>query len=66
MALHNLSPEPRTVPLTLEGCGAQHRLVDLLQRASTPLSEDGTVELQLEGYGYRWLRVTSEDSRRLV
>jgi hypothetical protein len=24
------------------------------------------VEIPLEGYGYRWLRVVAEDSRRLV
>jgi len=30
------------------------------------VSEKGTVELALEGYGYRWLRVVSADSRRLV
>ena len=66
VALHNLGPEPRTVPLTLEDCGSEHRLVDLLQAGSTSLSDDGSVELQLEGYGYRWLRVVSQDSRRLV
>ena len=66
VALHNLGPEPRTVPLTLEDCGSEHRLVDLLQSGSTSLSDDGSVELQLEGYGYRWLRVVAQDSRRLV
>ncbi|HST82708.1 MAG TPA: alpha-amylase family protein [Kineosporiaceae bacterium] len=66
VALHNLGPEPRTVPLTLEDCGSEHRLVDLLQPGSTSLSDDGSVELQLEGYGYRWLRVVAQDSRRLV
>ena len=54
------------MPLTLEDCGSEHRLVDLLQPGSTSLSDDGSVELQLEGYGYRWLRVVSQDSRRLV
>jgi trehalose synthase len=66
VAVHNLGPEPRTVPLTLEDCDATHRLVDLLQEGSTPVSDDGAVELGLEGYGYRWLRVVGPDSRRLV
>ena len=66
VAVHNLGPEPRTVPLTLEDCDATHRLVDLLQEGSTPVSDKGAVELALEGYGYRWLRVVSEGSRRLV
>jgi hypothetical protein len=54
------------VPLTLEDCDSSHRLVDLLQDGSTPVSDRGEVELALEGYGYRWLRVVSADSRRLV
>jgi sucrose hydrolase-like protein len=66
VALHNLGPEPRTVPLTLPDCGATHRLEDLLQVGSTPLAEDGSVELPLEGYGHRWLRVVAEGSRRLI
>jgi trehalose synthase len=66
VAVHNLGAEPRTVPLTLQDCDATHRLVDLLQEASTPVSDDGAVELALEGYGHRWLRVVGPDSRRLV
>jgi trehalose synthase len=66
VALHNLGPEPRTVPLVLPGCGSTHRLEDLLAAGSTPLADDGSVELPLEGYGYRWLRVVAEDTRRLV
>jgi trehalose synthase len=66
VAVHNLGAEPRTVPLTLEGCDATHRLVDLLQEGSTPVADDGGVELALEGYGYRWLRVVGPDNRRLV
>ena len=66
IAVHNLGTEPRTVPLTLEDCDSTHRLVDLLQDGSTPVSDTGQVELALEGYGYRWLRVVSEGSRRLV
>jgi hypothetical protein len=66
VALHNLCAEARTVPLTLEGCDSSHRLVDLLQPGEAPLGADGAVELTLDGYGYRWLRVVASDSRRLV
>jgi glycosidase len=66
VAVHNLGSEPQTVPLTLEDCDSSHRLVDLLQDGSTPVSDKGEVELALEGYGYRWLRVVSAGSRRLV
>jgi hypothetical protein len=41
-------------------------LVDLLQPGETPVSDRGQVEVSLDGYGYRWLRVVAEDSRRLV
>ncbi|SHH26092.1 alpha-amylase family protein [Geodermatophilus nigrescens] len=66
LAVHNLGPEPRTVPLTLDGCDASHRLEDLLVTQSTPIGADGAVELTLDGYGYRWLRVVAEGSRRLL
>jgi glycosidase len=66
VAVHNLGPEPRTVPLTLEGCDTGHHLEDLLVTQTTPVGEDGAVELTLDGYGYRWLRVVGPDSRRLV
>jgi glycosidase len=66
VAVHNLGAEPRTVPVTLEGCDSSHRLEDLLQTGHTQLSEKGEAELALEGYGFRWLRVVAEGSRRLV
>ena len=66
IAVHNLGPEPCTVPLTLAGCDATHRLEDLLQECATPLSDEGAAELPLDGYGYRWLRVVAEGSRRLL
>jgi glycosidase len=66
VAVHNLGPEPRTVPITLAGCDSSHRLVDLLAAGSTPLTDKGTADIALEGYGYRWLRVVAQDSRRLV
>ncbi|MPQ99016.1 trehalose synthase [Modestobacter sp. I12A-02628] len=66
VAMHNLSAEPVTVPVTLDGCGPGHRLVDLLQVQSTDVGEGGTTVLALEGYGHRWLRVVAADSRRLL
>jgi glycosidase len=66
VALHNLSPAGCTVPLSLEGCDGDHRLVDLLQDGSTALDDHGRAELTLDGYGYRWLRVLAPGSRRLA
>jgi hypothetical protein len=67
VAVHNLSAESCTVPLTLDGCGEDDHLLDLLQD-SGGLSVDaaGRVEVALEGYGYRWLRVQARDSRRIA
>lgn len=66
IAVHNLGPEPRTVPLVLDGCDASHHLADLLVDGTTPLDDNGGASVSLDGYGYRWLRVNHEDSRRLV
>ena len=67
VAVHNLSPESCTVPLTLEGCDSSHHLVDLLQDdRGHPIDDRGGVEVALDGYGYRWLRLMSRDSRRLA
>jgi trehalose synthase len=67
VAVHNLSPESCTVSLTLEDCDASHHLLDLLQDAgSTEIDDRGRVELAMEGYGYRWLRLMSRTSRRLA
>src|SRR4051795_7243513 len=67
VAVHNLGPESCTVPLTLDGCNSSHHLLDLLQSSDpTPIDDRGRVELAVEGYGYRWLRLMSRDSRRLA
>ena len=66
VAVHNLSPESCTVPLTLDGCDSSHQLVDLLQDGVDAADRrPGRVEVALEGYGYRWLRRGQRDSRRL-
>ena len=55
------------VPLTLDGCGRDDHLVDLLQDAGhIAPDDDGRCEVALEGYGYRWLRLMPRNSRRLA
>jgi glycosidase len=66
VALHNLGPEPRTVPLQLEAGAADRALVDLLGTATTPLGEDGRADIVLDGYGFRWLRLVTPGDRRLL
>jgi len=51
--LHNFSSSPATVSLDVQG----EQVLDILEGRREPLSEDGSVDLVLEGYGYRWLRV---------
>jgi trehalose synthase len=66
VAVHNLGPHACDVPLRLDGCDSSHRLEDLLQDGTTRLDDDGRTTVVMEGYGYRWLRVVAEGSRRLV
>jgi trehalose synthase len=66
LALHNLAAEPVTVPLRLPDVDGDARLVDLLADGETAVGPDGAVELDLDGYGYRWLRVVRPGDRRLV
>lgn len=66
LAVHNLSPGGCTVPLQLNDCEPGSRLVDLLQEGETELDADGRVEVAMDGYGYRWLRVVPPEGRRLV
>jgi trehalose synthase len=66
IALHNLSAEPQTVPLTLTGCDEKTRLVDLLCDGSTATDKLGRAEIMLEGYGFRWLRATQPGDRTLA
>jgi len=66
VALHNLGPEPRTVPLVLGEGAAGRSLVGLLDTGTTPLGEDGRAEIVLDGYLYRWLRLVTPGDRRLI
>jgi trehalose synthase len=65
VALHNLAAEPVTVPLRLDDVDASVRLVDLLVDDVTEVGDDGRVELALDGFGHRWLRVTAPGDSRL-
>ncbi len=65
VTVHNLAAEPVTVPLTVPVEGAV-RLVDVLADSEVDVAEDGSAEVALDGYGFRWLRVATPRSRRLV
>lgn len=59
IALHNFDAEPRTVHLRLPGHDATPRLADVLTGEEFPLDGE-TVDIALDGYGYRWLRIASD------
>ncbi|MGK2948076.1 MAG: alpha-amylase family protein [Acidimicrobiales bacterium] len=65
VALHNLSAEACVVPVELPDEAGGTRLVDQLCDGTTALDDKGRAEIELEGYGFRWLRVMAPDARRL-
>jgi glycosidase len=65
VALHNLGPDSVTVPFRLADTAAGCELTDLLQAGTTALNRKGEAEVPVDGYGYRWLRITRPGDRRL-
>jgi len=66
ITLHNFAPEPVVVPIDVSDLAPETRLVDLLEDGECVVGEKGTAEVELPGYGYRWLRVSMPESRRLL
>ncbi len=64
LCVHNLSETPQTVALDVRSClppaAGAVSVVDLLRGETLGGWEDGTGELALGRYGYRWLRITTE------
>lgn len=64
LAAHNLSPEPCRITLKLSDRDELVGMIDLLGTAGyQDLSGGGPVELELDAYGYRWLRVHRQGER---
>ena len=61
VAVHNLGPEPAKLPLRVPGEQEGTELLDLLGQDTCVLDEESTVEIALEGYGFRWLQVQRQD-----
>ena len=66
IALHNLGSEAVRVPLHLDDAGTGTRLIDLLEDDDRTTDAQGRVEIELDGYGCRWLRVVHPGSRRML
>ena len=57
MAVHNFGAVPTKATLKLTGLDASCLLKDVLVDGSERVAKDGSVTLELERYGCRWLRV---------
>ena len=67
VGLHNFGADRTMVQVDLGETPEGTMLTDLLEdRPPVPLGRDGTVDLDLEGYGFRWLRVLRPDDRPLI
>jgi trehalose synthase len=64
IAVHNLAAEPVALDLPVPGLGSGMELVDLFTRDPLSTSE-GAVELALDCYGFRWLRLRAEGDLQL-
>jgi trehalose synthase len=64
--LHNFAPEPATVPLELEDIEPGTVVTSLLDADEYVWPDEGPLEQQLDGYGYRWLRVIRPGDQRLT
>jgi maltose alpha-D-glucosyltransferase/alpha-amylase len=63
--LHNLAGQREQVRLRFDGCEDWEHLHDLLGDGDPELSQDKSLEFDLEPYGYRWLRVHRKGQRFL-
>lgn len=63
---HNFASDSATVTLAVAGSGVGVQAVDLLQPGTTEVAEDGTVQLELEPHGSRWLRIIRPGDRYIL
>jgi trehalose synthase len=66
LAVHNLAPEPCTVPLQIDDIPEGTRLIDQMGDDVIDLDDRGRVELPVDGYGHHWFRVSPPGDRRLA
>ena len=55
--LHNLSSKDQKVSFKLNQPLAKEGLIDLLGEGDFAVRKDGSAEVSLAGYGFRWLRL---------
>ncbi|WP_150307499.1 alpha-amylase family protein [Planctomonas psychrotolerans] len=65
IALHNFAPDGRKVTVTLDDTDESTRAIDLLGN-ETYLLDDGVLNVTLDGFGYRWIRIARTGDKRLL
>jgi hypothetical protein len=67
LALHNFGAESSIVPIQLKDVPAGSVLVDLLGGLTEHmLDSDGRIDFDLDGYGYRWLRLRRPEDDPII
>lgn len=66
VAIHNFADAPARIRFALADEPPGTALVDLLGAERLPLEEGGRVELDLDAFGYRWLRVSRPGDGRVT
>ncbi len=65
VAAHNFSGTGASVRFTVPDVAPGTTLVDIFADDTLPMGPDGQVEVVLDGYGFRWLRVQGPQDPRL-
>jgi hypothetical protein len=67
VALHNFGPDSCIVPIQLEDMPPGCILIDLLDGLSEhALDAEGRIEIGMEPYGYRWLRLRRPEDDPII
>jgi hypothetical protein len=67
VALHNFGAEGSIVPIQLEDAPPGSILIDLLDGLTEhKLDTQGRIELDLQPYGYRWLRLLRPEDDPII
>jgi maltose alpha-D-glucosyltransferase/alpha-amylase len=66
VAVHNFAAESAQVTLAVGGTGVGVQAVDLLHDGTTDVQEDGLIDVDLDPYGCRWLRITRPGDRYIL
>jgi trehalose synthase len=67
VALHNFGADRCIVPIQLEGVPSGCTLIDLLDGLTEhKLDSQGSIDIGLDGYGYRWLRLRRPEDQPII